>query len=215
MVEAGLDYLSMELLLYTTFLSLVLLLRLDESGKHGELLLVKKPIFTVDWENWSDALHIAGDNRIEEPTFFLLDLLDKYKVKAIFFILGKTADENPEMVEEIESSGHILGSHGYYHYHNEASDEPLYRSPYWDITPMPWPPSGGFFFRAMPLIYVKYSLHKSGIFWIHPHDIDLGHPKVSNLWLNWKRHVGLKTARKKLERLLQEVSFDDSSSYFG
>jgi len=45
--------------------------------------------------------------------------------------------------------------------------------------------------------------------YVHPHDIMLYHPKLSDPLLNWKRHVGLKTAREKLERLLSEVKFDD------
>jgi len=43
--------------------------------------------------------------------------------------------------------------------------------------------------------------------YFHPHDFDEEHPKLKNPFLNWKRHVGLKGAKKKLEKLLKEVQF--------
>lgn len=166
------------------------------------------PIFTVDWEDWNHALHTEGEDRIGEPTFFLLNLLDKYEVKAIFYILGIAAHDNQVIMEDIYARGHTVGYHGAFHNHNEKGDgHKFFRSPYWDTTPMPHPPSGGFFFRAMPFWYVKWAVQKSGIFWIHPHDLDPGHPQIANPILNWKRHIGLKKARPKLDRLLQEVRF--------
>lgn len=166
--------------------------------------------FTVDWENWNRGLFIAGENRINEPTEYILNLLDKHNIRATFYCLGIDVHQNWGLFKKIEKK-HEIGCHGYYHYH----DEPRYmadikfRSPFWDLTKMPFPPSGGFFFRIMPLWYIKWAIKKSDVFWIHLHDLDERHPKLKNPFLNWKRHVGLKGARRKLERLLQEVSFGD------
>lgn len=176
----------------------------------------KLPTFTVDLEDWNHALHtFKGGHSSVEAVYHLLDVLDKYSVKAIFYVLGRFKNEFPNVFDEIESRGHTLGDHGYHHDHNEKqvySYPPShYRSPYWDTTPMPWPPSGGFFFRLMPLWYVKYAVRKSGMFWLHPHDLDEEHPKIKNQILNWKRHVGLKGARMKLDKLLNEVNFGDPS----
>jgi hypothetical protein len=44
-----------------------------------------------------------------------LDMLDRHNIKATFFILGRLADRNPEVVTEILSRGHELGCHGYVH----------------------------------------------------------------------------------------------------
>lgn len=167
----------------------------------------KLPIFTVDWEDWNHALHTAGENRIKEPTLFLLSLLKKYEVKAVFYMLGRAIWENYDLAEVIKAGGHVRGWHGHFHDHNDYGDEPLFRSPYWDTTPMPWPPSGGFFFRALPFKYVKWAVKRSGVFWLHPHDIDENHPRLRNPLLNLKRHIGLKGARAKLDRLLSEVQF--------
>lgn len=170
-------------------------------------------IFTVDWESWKNAIYPIETwrrlpNLIEEPTNFLLDILDKYEVTAIFYVLGWLRYECPYLYSEIERRGHVIGDHGYWHGHNEKSDYALFRSPYWDTTPMPSPPSGGFFFRAMPYQYVKWAVKRSGQFWIHPHDVMNGHPKLDNKLLNLKRQYGLKTARAKLDRLLQHIEWD-------
>ena len=177
-----------------------------------------KPIFSIDWESWMNAVipkerWDSLDCRIQNTTNFLLGILDKYEVKAIIYSLGWLEDKYPNYIGLFKYAGHLVGSHGYWHGRNEY--EPgLFRSPYWDKSDIPLPPSGGFFFRAMPLSYVKWAVKKSGMFWIHPHDVDEFHPILEDKLLNWKRHIGLKTARKKLDCLLNEVEFDDPWEYF-
>ena len=45
----------------------------------------------------------------------ILDLLDRHDVPAGFFVPGKVAEENPEMVAEIHDAGHEIGHHSYAH----------------------------------------------------------------------------------------------------
>ncbi len=45
----------------------------------------------------------------------ILDLLDKYQIKACFFIPGKIVESYPELVKEIHTRGHEIGFHGYSH----------------------------------------------------------------------------------------------------
>jgi len=45
----------------------------------------------------------------------ILDLLDKYSLKAIFFTPGWVAERFPERVKEIHDRGHEIGAHGYLH----------------------------------------------------------------------------------------------------
>lgn len=45
----------------------------------------------------------------------ILDKLDKYKVKATFFIPGLTVERYPELVKKIDDAGHEIGHHGYAH----------------------------------------------------------------------------------------------------
>jgi peptidoglycan-N-acetylglucosamine deacetylase len=41
----------------------------------------------------------------------LLDLLDRYKAPATFFVIGRYARECPELVQEIAKRGHAVGNH--------------------------------------------------------------------------------------------------------
>lgn len=45
----------------------------------------------------------------------LLDILDKYSVKASFFFQGYLVPQYPDVVERIYKSGHSIGSHSYNH----------------------------------------------------------------------------------------------------
>ncbi|MBU2052566.1 DUF3473 domain-containing protein [Patescibacteria group bacterium] len=160
------------------------------------------PVFEIHLENFNHALHIDARYH-KSDIWFLFDILDKYHVKPIVYRLGIWREENRDDCAKIRERGYVLKSHGIHHYYDEDAE----RSPYWNQEGLPFPPSGGFFFRLMPLCYLKWAIKKSGVFWIHPHDLDETHPKLKNPFMNWKRHVGLKGARKKLERLLKEVRF--------
>jgi len=48
-------------------------------------------------------------------TPYLLEILDRYDIKTVFFCSGITAGKYPDLVEEIKSRGHIIGNHGYNH----------------------------------------------------------------------------------------------------
>ncbi|MDI3284893.1 polysaccharide deacetylase family protein [Polyangium sp. 15x6] len=54
-----------------------------------------------------------GPNPTHTPK--VLDLLDRAKLKATFFVIGKKAEAHPEIVRDIVARGHTLGSHGYAH----------------------------------------------------------------------------------------------------
>ncbi len=41
----------------------------------------------------------------------LLDLLDRYKARATFFVIGKHARECPELLKETAARGHVIGNH--------------------------------------------------------------------------------------------------------
>ncbi len=45
----------------------------------------------------------------------ILDTLDKYDAKAIFFVTGYYADRNKDLVKEIYDRGHIIGNHTWTH----------------------------------------------------------------------------------------------------
>jgi polysaccharide deacetylase family protein (PEP-CTERM system associated) len=118
---------------------------------------------TVDHEDWFHS--IAGipqaawehqECRLDDATLRLLDLFDRFGVRATFFILGAAADQRPELVKRIHAAGHEIATHGYAHrlvYSQSPAEfradlrrsiallEDLtgesilgYRAPYWTIT---------------------------------------------------------------------------------
>jgi peptidoglycan/xylan/chitin deacetylase (PgdA/CDA1 family) len=55
------------------------------------------------------------DTRFEQNTLRALDLLDRFNIKATFFVLGWVADKQPEIIAEVARRGHELASRGYFH----------------------------------------------------------------------------------------------------
>lgn len=81
----------------------------------------------------------------------ILEILNRYSVKATFFCCGKNADENLELLRQIEASGHTIGYHSYSHKdilktkssdwledvekQSSVLDKKLFRPPYGRVTP--------------------------------------------------------------------------------
>jgi peptidoglycan/xylan/chitin deacetylase (PgdA/CDA1 family) len=50
-----------------------------------------------------------------EYTPQILDILEIYQIKAIFFVIAKNAELYPELLKEISNRGHLIGNHSYSH----------------------------------------------------------------------------------------------------
>ena len=82
-----------------------------------------KNIFTVELEeyyccNLGENSVNSGDyqiSTIEKNTNKLLELFDKYNVKATFFVLATIGEAYPELIKKISDKGHEIASHGYGH----------------------------------------------------------------------------------------------------
>ena len=57
------------------------------------------------------------DGPDERYTPEVLNILKKYQVPAVFFLVGAKAERFPDLVKRIEAEGHQIGSHTYYHRH--------------------------------------------------------------------------------------------------
>ncbi|ANS76961.1 hypothetical protein AWM70_22210 [Paenibacillus yonginensis] len=69
------------------------------------------------------TVYLTFDDGPSRLTANVLDILDKYQVKATFFVLGQQAQRSPELIRQIAEGGHALGNHTYDHdydklYHN-------------------------------------------------------------------------------------------------
>src|SRR5690349_23083219 len=78
-------------------------------------------LFTVDVEDWFHPLvkdpadWAAYQDRTCVGVRRLLGLLLEAQCTATFFVLGWIAERHPELVAEIRSGGHEVGSHGHLH----------------------------------------------------------------------------------------------------
>ncbi|MBN1405274.1 MAG: polysaccharide deacetylase family protein [Candidatus Omnitrophica bacterium] len=45
----------------------------------------------------------------------ILDVLKKYKIKAVFFLLGRNVKLHPKTAKRIKSEGHVIGNHSFSH----------------------------------------------------------------------------------------------------
>lgn len=75
----------------------------------------KLPIYSVETKEKKVAISFdvssGGIDNIDK----LLDILDKYNVKATFFLVGYYVDDNPEKIKEIKKRGHEIGNHSNKH----------------------------------------------------------------------------------------------------
>jgi len=54
-----------------------------------------------------------GPSAHGDTTGRLLDVLQKYKITALFFLLGENAEQYPELVRRMHDEGHYIANHGY------------------------------------------------------------------------------------------------------
>jgi polysaccharide deacetylase family protein (PEP-CTERM system associated) len=82
-------------------------------------------ILTVDVEEWFHGHNYLGQvppaewaaqqSRVEGNTDRVLELLDRQRVRATFFVLGWTAVRHPDVVRRIAAAGHEIGCHSFAH----------------------------------------------------------------------------------------------------
>ncbi|MEG0308076.1 MAG: polysaccharide deacetylase family sporulation protein PdaB [Clostridium sp.] len=74
----------------------------------------KLPIYSVETKEKKMAITFDvnwGDDNTKE----ILDILDKYNIKATFYVIGLWCDDYPEQVREIARRGHEIGNHSNKH----------------------------------------------------------------------------------------------------
>jgi len=274
---------------------------------------------TIDLEPWHAAelldkyLTEPREDQIEESVRPILGLLDKYKTKATFFVLGIVAEKYPEIVREIYDQGHEVASHAYSHktlyelgerdfaiemeksvkllesitgekpvgfrapsfsidnstkwafrilaengFKYDSSIFPIklpvkamrygvpeaplhpYRPSLADVTrespdgkivefPMTvlrlgknFPVAGGFYFRALPLWFLKFAIRrvnksKMASVYIHPWETYPDTPRISNVprFSRFVTYYGINKALAKFEGLLSEFEFQPLRNFLG
>ncbi len=74
-------------------------------GKSLSAVNVKEKVIFLTFDDW------GSDKTVTR----ILDTLDEYNVKASFFIIGASAEKNPNLLRAIAEAGHDIGNHTYYH----------------------------------------------------------------------------------------------------
>jgi peptidoglycan-N-acetylglucosamine deacetylase len=77
---------------------------------------------SIDLEDWFHAelvrARLTGDapeRRVAWAAEPVLTLLDRYKTRATFFVVGDVLRHHPELVRRIHAAGHEIGCHGWSH----------------------------------------------------------------------------------------------------
>jgi peptidoglycan/xylan/chitin deacetylase (PgdA/CDA1 family) len=75
-------------------------------GNHGAFGDKKNPI-CLTFDDGPDPAY----------TQKILDILADFDIKATFFVLGRAAEQFPNLIEQMASAGHSIGNHSYSHHH--------------------------------------------------------------------------------------------------
>lgn len=70
--------------------------------------------------DYSKKCYLTFDDGPSSVTPQILDVLDKYRIKATFFVTGERAQANPDIMKSIVSQGHTVGNHTYSHVYSSV-----------------------------------------------------------------------------------------------
>lgn len=88
-------------------------------------LLVPRVLFRMPADTRKVYLTF-DDGPIPEVTPWVLDNLDRYGIKATFFMVGENAGRHPELLEEVRRRGHRIGNHTMRHLQGTKSSTKKY-----------------------------------------------------------------------------------------
>ena len=88
----------------------------------GNIANVQRIVSVVD-KNADNMIYLTFDDGPSPYTKDLLDILDKYNVKATFFVVN---NDMSDIITEIANRGHVVGAHTYSHKYKIYKNEPVY-----------------------------------------------------------------------------------------
>lgn len=81
---------------------------------------ITRQLILNDADSPQKTAYLTFDDGPSQNTLKILDTLKEYDAKATFFLLGETAEKNPEIVKKIFEEGHTIGNHSYTHIYNRV-----------------------------------------------------------------------------------------------
>lgn len=88
----------------------------EEKGKNEVLCIKAEQAYTNDGKKI--AFLTFDDGPSKDITPGVLETLDKYNVKATFFVLGSLCDKNANTIKKMAQAGNVIGIHTYSHRYN-------------------------------------------------------------------------------------------------
>ena len=89
-------------------------------------LLFPEAIWRIPGRRKKRAFLTFDDGPIPESTPLILDILDRYGVKATFFMVGDNVRKYPDLFQEIKRRGHSYGNHTMHHIQGMKVTWPTY-----------------------------------------------------------------------------------------
>lgn len=90
-----------------------------EAAIEGKQLELEEETGQPETEDTRKKVYLTFDDGPSANTTEILDILQKYHVKATFFVVGKTDEVSRENYKRIVAEGHTLGMHSYSHRYDE------------------------------------------------------------------------------------------------
>jgi peptidoglycan/xylan/chitin deacetylase (PgdA/CDA1 family) len=87
--------------------------------------LFKKAIFRGNPDEKKVYLTF-DDGPHPEATPMVMEILESHGIKATFFVLGKNAEEYPDLIKQLKEKGHAIGNHGMNHLNGWTSSTSKY-----------------------------------------------------------------------------------------
>lgn len=78
-------------------------------------LLFPEAIWRIKHRNRRVVYLTFDDGPIPEQTPWVLDVLDRFGIRATFFMVGDNVRRHPELLEEVRRRGHSVGNHTMHH----------------------------------------------------------------------------------------------------
>ncbi|HOU68470.1 MAG TPA: polysaccharide deacetylase family protein [Paludibacteraceae bacterium] len=103
------------------------------------------------------------DGPIPEVTPWVLDVLEKYGIKATFFCVGENVQKHPDVFEKVIQAGHQVGNHSFNHiqgfkYKTKNYLENVEKADSYIHSPLFRPPHGQLRFRELSKLRQKYEV---------------------------------------------------------
>lgn len=126
-------------------------------------LLFPEAIWRVKHKNRKVVYLTFDDGPVPEVTPWVLDTLDRYGIKATFFMVGDNARRNPDLFEEVRRRGHSWGNHTMHHLQGMKVTSMRYvrdltEADYIIDSPLFRPPHGLLRWKQAAIIKRRYNL---------------------------------------------------------